>query len=605
MNDFKGQGLSLLFSFTVVLAMAGFASVLSAQPNRQGADNKTFEQRRDAWLSQVPSPSGSIPMVDQRNYLFSWLDTGVYNSVVSEAIEHFIHGYWLDDIRAQHGYAAMLLLQYGSRGSGIISSSDESTIKSKYSEWISESSTFGDLNPNKQVYAMVGVYLYTSAFDKNLKFPIYGYSTSVNKPVPSYYNNHWPSFSYNGRSYKFGDGPYNARQLAKDWLEWVMDGQYVRKSSPRGNREFDSIVYARAYPGAMSLLAALADDPKLRTKAKMCADLAHLDAVLDFSANAWGGTMGRNDYRKNSRSPIYPFHHYWGMGDQLDGQEEKWNVTVNYHVDYSLPDAIIDAGVLTDEPDSYWHFHKEYNEGLLNAEGMGKWNFVTPFYNLGSNVGQGRQGWQLSVGGNGRKGFIRLWVNERTSEPAPDQETNYLGMRGCQFRNALFADVRSAPNLWEQTNRASWDVVESDGKWQFRKLGRVMVAVGLGSESASVEVAVAGIDYPDWGTFQNAIKNKAALTDDSYTTSKGVKIGKDDHAGLNSPGDVRFPFPRMETIDHRGNKIVSWNNNVMTVTRHGKTAVYNFNNWTYSEDQTDVDTTPPDAPAGIRIQTSN
>ncbi|MFQ5649567.1 MAG: hypothetical protein ACE5IY_06460 [bacterium] len=587
-------------SLILLVVVVQMDSPLGAQPNRLGADNKTFEERRDEWLARVPSPSSSIEMIDRRNYLFSWLDTGVYNGTVSETIDHFIHAYWLDDIRAQHGYAVMIPLKYGSKGTGVISSGDESNVKSKYEQWISSSSTFGDLNPNKQVFAMVGVYLYTSEYDKDLEFPIYGYSTSVNKPVPKFYRNHWPSFRYNGHSYKFGRGPYNARQLAKDWLEQVMDGWYVRKSSPRGNREFDSIVYSRAYPGAMALLADLADDPKLRRKAKMCADLSHLDSVLDFSANAWGGTMGRNDYRKNSRPPIYPFHHYWGMGDKLDGDEEKWNVTVNYHVDYDLPDVIIDAGVLEDEPEDYWHFHKEYNEGLLNREGKGKWNWVTRFYTLGSNVGQARQGWQLSVKGKGRTGFIRLWVNERANKPAPDQETNYLGLRGCQFRNALFADIRSGPNLWEQTNDASWDIRESDGTWQFRKLGRIMVAVGMGTSSASVEVAIAGLDYPGWAEFKNAIKHNAILTEDSYTTSRGVKIGKKDFCGLMVPGDCDFPFPRMETIDHKGRKIVTWKNNVMAVSRHGKTRIYNFNNWTVSDDGGEVDLTSPLPPSGIK-----
>ncbi len=593
-------------SVNVVLAATLLTAASSmAQPNGLGADGKTFEQRRDDWQAQVPSPSGSISMVDRRNYLFTWLDAGDLDGVVSETIENFTRGYWLNDIRAQHGFAAALLLKYGSKGRGVLGAGDEDNITSKYDDWISSSGTFGDLNPNKQVFAMVGVYLYTTNFDRNLKFPNFGYPVTLNPPVPGHYKNHWPSFSYNGHSYEYGGGPYNARQLAKDWLEWVMDGQYVRKRSPRGNREFDSIVYARAYPAAMAILADLADDPKLARKAKMCADLAHLDAVLDFSANAWGGAMGRNDYRKNSRSPIYPFHHFWGMGDNLDGDEEKWNVTANYYLDYRVPDVAVDAGVLEDEPDDYWHFHQEYNEGYLNGEGKGKWNWVTKFYNLGSNVGQPRNGWQLSVKGRGRTGFIRLWVNERATEPDDNQETNYIGSKGNQFRNALFANIGSGPKLWETTTDASWEIVDKDGIWSFRKLGRVMVAVGIGASTASVEVAISGVDYPDWNAFKQAIKQNALLTADSYTTSRGAVIGKKDYCGLNEPGDIDFPFPRIQTVDHRGNSIVSWQNNVMTVARHGKKIVYNFNNWTYSEDDSEGDFDAPQVPVGVKVRSAD
>ncbi len=578
---------------------------LFAQSSGIGADGKSLEIRKQEWLSSLPSPGQSLPMWERHSYLLSWLYTNQYNSVVSETIHDMVDAYWMNGQRLQHAYAANILISFGSRGNGLISVTDEEKIHERYERFIARSDIFSDLNPNKQIAAMAGVYLYTKAFDRQATVPIYGYAQSVNSPVPGFYKNQWPSFDYNGHSYEFGGGPYNAEQMALDWLEWIIDGWFVRKISPRGNREFDSIVYSRAYPAVMALLAEMAPDASLRKKAKMVTDLFHVDAVMDYSANAWGGTMGRNDYSKNSRAPIYPFHHYFGMGDVLDGGEGKWGVTATYFLDYKPSNVIVDVGVLDDEPDNYWHLHKEYNEGLLNNEDMGKWNFVTKFYNLGSNVGQPQQGWQLSVKGNGRTGFIRLWLNGSASEPPANQEVNYLGDKGRQFRNALFAPIGSKPYLWEQKNRAAWEAEDRQGVWEFKKLGKVMVAIGKVEEAASVEVAISGVDYSNFSEFKSAINNNASLTNEAYITSRGDKIGKTDYCGINRPGDIGFPFKRIETVDYRGSKIVSWKNNVMTVARHGQSATYNFNTWTYSEDITNSDSSPPSIPQGVEVSTSN
>jgi len=581
-----------------------FLSVLAvdlyAQRNGVGADGLTFEQRKQQWMNSLPSPSSGMDFDERLKYLFSWLEAGVYNDAVSEAIRQFVGEYWYQHIRSQHGYAAMILLKYGDRGTNLISDADEQVIKDKYMNWIEHSDLFTNRNPNKQVYAMVGVYLFTHYYDDSLVFPIYGYSESTTN-VDDSYRNSWPEFSYNGRTYRFGGGPYDAHQLARDYLLYVMDGWYVAKSSPKGQREFDSLEYTYAFPGAMALLTQLApgSDQTIKTRSKMATDVILLDSVLDYSANSWGGTLGRMDYWLMGRAPIFPFHHWWGMGDKLDGGTAKWNITINYHVGYVPPDVIVDVGVLDDEPDNYWHFHKEYNEWLLHNPGYGKWNFVTKHYNLGSNVGPFKRGWQLNVKGPGRTGFIRLWINEDSAEPASNYEGSYLGSYGHQYRNALFADIGATPHLWEKRNGAQWDIQESDGGWLFKKLGKSMVAIRMAATTAAVEVAIEGVDYPSWTEFKNAVKNNAVLTDSYFITSRQDRIDNNDRCGLNQPGDCSFPFERMETVDHRGNMIVSWNNNVMTVSRHGETATYNFNNWTFQEAPATPDFNPPEPPNGV------
>lgn len=584
---------SLIVAFC---AMQAAGIQVYAQGGGVGADGLTFEERRQRWLNNLPSPRSDMSMELRRRYLLSWLEEGVYNDVVSEAIQDFVTGYWLGGIRAQGGFAVMILLKYG----GLISPEDAEAIHDRYLESIQQSEFFTHRNPNKQVYAMVGTYLYTEYFDKSLEFPIYGYPTreNPNSLEPSYENS-WPEFSANGRNYDFGGGPYKAHQLARDWLMWAMDTWYV-KAGGVGPREFDSIDYSRAFVGSMALLWSFtpSSDPKLKRMAKMATDLMLLDSVLDFSANSWGGTMGRADFRWMERSPIFPMHIFWGMGEDAD----RFDVRGHYEIGYVPPEVIIDVGVLKDEPDRYWHFHKEYNGNwLLQNPDFGKWNWVTKYYNMGSNVGAAKQGWQVNVRGPGRRRFIRFWINEDAQEPPLDQEASYLGTHGRQFRNAIFADIGTTPHLWEKKVDVDWDIQESEDGWLFKKLDRSMVAIGLAATSASVEVAIEGVDYESWTDFKQAVKNNARLTTEYYITSRNVKINRNDYCGLNEPGDCRFPFKRMETIDHNGDKIVSWNNGVMTVTRHGRTMVYDFNNWTYRSESEPPDTQAPAPPTGVKV----
>ncbi|MFQ5706552.1 MAG: hypothetical protein ACE5HO_03835 [bacterium] len=598
------------FTFPQFWIVVGTASLffmgdveLPGQSFSVGADGRTYVQRRQDWLESLPAPNSAMTMEKRREYLFGWLEKGVYDTVVAEAIDHWLGDYWFKGIRAQHGYAVFMLLKYGNRGTKILSTAQQETIHSNYLELIEKSGAFGDLNPNKQIYAMVGVYLYTKYFDSTLSFPVYGHPVSVTSPIPDFYRNSWPDFRYNGRSYTFDSGPYDANQLSKDWIENTLDSWYVGKKSPRGNREFDSIDYHRAFPGAMALLWSLLDDgDPLKDKAKMAGDLMLLDAIMDIgNANAWGSTVGRGDYTFTARNPIFPTYIYWGAAEDVT----RFDVKALYIVNYVPPPLLVDVGVLTDERDDYWHFHMENNgHQLLSDPRFGKWDFVTKNYNIGSNVGSRNSGWQVVVRGRKKESFIRFWINADPVAPPSTKETGYLGLRGRQYRNAIFADIGSQPYYWERKSDANWDLDETQGGWTFRKLGLTMVALKLGMVSAAVELATEGVDYATWSVFKNAIKSNALLADDYYRTSRGTKISSNDYCGLDSPGDCNFPFKRMETIDNQGNKIVSWNNNIMTVTRHGQTAIYDFNNWTFNENYQDAVPGPPAAPVGVTVKSS-
>lgn len=574
---YAGIVLSMLFGAAQGFAgqSNSFTTLTAAQSGAVGADGKTFQQRRSAWLNSLPAPTSSIDMSTRHEYFFGWLEKGIYNSTVSETIKDFVGtSFWLRGPRAPAAYAAALLLRYGTQGTGIISSSDEKTIKDRYQKTIETSNLFGHLNNNKGILAMVGVYLYTSYFDKSIRVPIYGYPEYLDPDPPSYYRPHWKNFSYNGNSYEYGKGPYNAFELSRDWLMWRMDGWFVRKSSPYGNRESDSINYARHFPHALMILAQFAPENSMRQRAEMTADIALLDFLMDFSANSQGGTIGRTDYRHMDRTPQFPLQVFWGLSTN---ENAKWDIAALYSLNYQPSDLIVSLGNFSED----WRFHMEYNERLNNNPGMGKWNYLTALYNMGGSVGQAKQGWSVNVKGPGTSGFIRFFINSNSAEPDNKQETNYQGESGWQYKNAMFVNVGKAPYYWEFKNNASWDDQSSESGWQFKRLGNVYVAIRMGSKAASVELAQKGVDYASYGAFKDAVKKNASLTYNSYTTSKGVTIGKTDYCGLYSPGDCSFPFDPYETESSAG-KLIDWKNDVMTVTKNGLSCVYNFNNWTTS-----------------------
>ena len=569
--------LAILLSGVRTFASQGRESstaLAPAQASVTGGDGKTFQQRRTEWLNSLPAPTSSIDEDTRNEYFFGWLEKGIYNNVVSETINKFVGtNFWLYGPRAPAAYAAALLLRYGENGTGIISSSDEKAIKNRYENTIETSSMFGHLNPNKELLVMVGVYLYTSYYDSNITVPIYGYPTHLTDP-PSYFQSHWKSFSYNGNSYQYGGGPYNALELSRDWLMWRTEGWFARNTSPYGNREFDSINYHRHFPDALMILAQFAPESSVRSRAKMAADVTLLDFLMDFSANSQGGTIGRTDYKHMDRTPQFPLDVFWGISSNEDA---KWDIAALYSLNYEPSDLIVSLGNF----DEGWRFHEEYNQRLNHNEGTGKWNFLTPLYNIGSSAGYPKQGWNVNIKGPGRTGFIRFFINSDSVAPNDKQEDNYQGERGNQFRNAIFANIGKTPHYWEFKNSADWDAESSESGWQFKRLGDVFAAIRLGSRPASVELAQQGVDYGSYSAFKDAVKQNASLSDSSYTTSKGVTIGKNDLCGLDSPGDCTFPFDGLETRSSHG-KLIDWSNEVMTLSKDGLTCAYNFNNWTYS-----------------------
>jgi hypothetical protein len=504
-------------------------------------------------------------------------------------INWFVGGsYWIDrGPKQQRGYAMMIPLKYsgdspyqGPNKADVISREAYRKVLERYRErMIGEGDVFTVGQPNKELASAIGVYLYTAYYDQGIQFERFG---CIDEDGNRCIGTHFKSFSYprskggSGQEFTFGEGPYNAHTLMRDWLMYRMDGWFARSGPPYGNREFDSNNYHRHFPHMLMLLAEFAPEEDIRVRAKMSADIALLDALMDFSANSWGGTLGRTDYKHMDRSPVFPHRALWGIsGDE--GGADKWDISAVYAVDHAPTPLLVALSRFEED----WRFHREYNEQLNHAPGKGKWTYLTPNYNLGSSVGRARQGWTASVRGPGDTAFIRFFINDLETPPPDKQETSYQGDKGYQFRNAMFVNLGTTPHYWEFRSGVNWDEETSESGWTFKRLGSVFVALRLGPSTAAVELAEKGVDYPSFSAFKEAVKGNASLRQHSFTTSKGVVIGKDDPCGVDSPGDCQFPFNPMETDSSHG-KLIDWQDGVMTVSKDGLSCGYDFDRWTYA-----------------------
>lgn len=586
-----------------------------------GGDGLTFEQRRQQWLNSMPDPDAFAIVkssgaekeaeLDYRveNYLFGWLENCATKSswankcrgdVLTQMIEWFVStNYWIDKgPKQQRGYAMMIPLKYygsspysGGGKADVISVNAYDAVLDRFRDrMIGEGGVFEVGQPNKELASVVGVYLYTSHYDQNILFDQFGCLDSDGNAC---LGTHFKTFSYpkskggTGKEYIFGEGPYNAHDLMRDWLMYRLDGWFVRSSSPYGNREFDSNNYHRHFINMLMLLAEFAPENDIRTRANMTTDIAILDALMDFSANGWGGTIGRTDYKHMGRSPVVPHRVLFGIsGDE--GGDDKWDISAGYAVNHA-PSNLLLALSRFDED---WRFHMEYNQRLNNAEGKGKWNYLTNDYNMGSSVGQRNQGWNVVMRGPGDTSFIRFFINADSTAPADNKETSYQGDKGYQFRNAMFVNLGNRPYYWEFRAGADWDETTSQGGWEFKKLGSTFVAIRLGSSTAAVELAQAGVDYSSFAAFKNAVISNADLTSTSFTTSKGITIDKNDPCGLISPGDCNFPFDPLETESSDG-KLIDWENGVMTLSKDGLYCKYDFISWSLTGNSCGENSTVP------------
>ncbi len=560
------------------------------------------------WLEKIKAGE-----LDAENTYF--VDVDDKSKPIEEIIHNIIRGWgslWFDpDYYAPYGawkYAEWtsctsliwILLKYND----VIREGDYEFVEQLYDAFIRDRD-YSLGSENAQIHEMVGRYIW-SQYQQDAMSQ-YSYDPPLTK--------HVFTFTWEGRTYHPGSA-YYTYELSRDWIyhrmrSWVL----------YGNAELDSPNYTWVFIHTFITLYQFAEDPVMKQRAKMMVDFILLESVLDFSANQWGGAMGRT-YESTTRWGVSRF--YWDCFWHAirPSHEPVYNILFS---SYRLPDVIYDIGDLSDEPDNYFHINKEYNASIVYSPGTGKWNYVTKFYNLGGRLGSG---WQLCVksedeGPNGRSVPFRMWINtkksgEDVSHPVEYESYMITGEFGYQYKNAIF--VRGQ-NLHYALGPNQWDEDVTIENWRFFKEGRTMVAVHIRYDdndlgAGVMEVAIEGVDYQSFDEFKWAVLGNANLDYIFFTTSRGDVITYDLIQGLGDYSSIvkrvgetefepvwDFPFPRIETVDHHGNTIVRWEGpTTMVLSKHGQQMTYDFENWTVTTTEAPPDITPPAAPVGVTVE---
>jgi len=413
-----------------------------------------------------------------------------------------------------------------------------------------------------------------------------------------------PTFTWDGVTYVPGS-VYNSEQIARAWFYWKFNELLVH-----GDEELDS-EYTKAIIMSLYNLYDFCLDPELKNATKMMLDFLLVDSIMDVGGcGLHGGNIGRT-YSGSVLTGHPQIYHwiYWGVGPN-PGSNRRGQFFDAYVSTYRLPELIEDIGILDDEPDNYWHINLENNYAGYCPKNLGSWTYVTKYYNLGGSAWQ----WMLNVKATGpHEDGIRLWVNDLVDGEACSNGECYLalGSWGFQYKNCMFIKSMDTPILHMTSSIGTFDIDQTDGGWRFFKEDKVAVALRLLYGGSYLEVAIMGVDYPDFWSFKDAIIHNAHRLPNEvgHTTSRGDKITelidpetKISHALYNGEHVWDFPFKRIETEAYNGTKIVDWSKNdkVLTVQWHNVQAVYDFINWTYSYNQNE-DVVSPNPPQGVTV----
>lgn len=577
----------------MIIFLGGLWNGLFAQfdgPTIDARQRAYIEDDGRYWLDRYGSDKGCY-----RQCIFAWLENNNHQNddKIVEEIDLLMSPGDTDD-RWENGWivqshpAKVVLLRVLLGYTDVLNGIDPQLaikIRDFYSEGVKKQDFF-HANPNGQVRGNVAMYLFAENYEPDIE---------VTYPNNWDANDIYPVFSYNGTTYSNGN-KYRALDLCGDWLQWTFDdwtSQYCK------NQEFASVNYTRMFVDALALLYDFTQDQQMKRKAKMMLDFLLLDAVLNYSANHWGGPHKRmyiHSYWDGYDSFYWQF--FWGLRRPAGDNRTLADVFVT---NYRPSPVIEDIGVLSDENDDYYHITR-FSNLAFNTREHGSYCYVTKYYNLGTGFN-----WQLNIYSDDGSGTLQgkpfmLWINEKPysdpndpfSRPPGTSEYYDGGDGGYQHRNAMLVVPNGRPYLHISIGSNSFDEKSTEDGWQFYREGKVAIAIQMSSTCAGLEVATIGVDYNSYQEFKSAIKNNARLEVNKFSTSNGIVITPDYVDGT-------YPFDRLEATDNRNNQIVQWNNRVMTVRKHGKTVVYDFNNWRYYEDPTSWDLTPPDPPQGVNV----
>lgn len=546
----------------------------------------TFEQRIQDYMNDVLYGEWGKKEPYQRNSLWAYFMRSGENSAEEKERIHIIVramvlGYeavmpelgnddtvgFFKSIHMDNALIYRVLLQFRER---ITQEDYDWVVEQIRKQVINDNCWLIGCNGNSRIQQLVGLYLYGEQFDRN---------ASITFWRSEYMGDQWVNFSYEGRSYQLGlSNHYNAYQFAKDYLQytfdlWVNTRNYLTNKGPVEYWEFDS-GYSHAYLTALAVLYDLAQDPIIKQKAKMALDLWILDYFLDYSPIQHGGGEGR------AMNPWRDCLDYILLGVPR-GMHPAYPSRDFFTTTYRMPEIVEDLVDLSDEPDSYFHIHREYNP-RLHEPGKGKKTFVTKYCTLGGGC---TWDWELNLGT-----LAPLWrtITLTINDMEFDTEGWWDGGQFFQYRNFLSA---KGANL-NCSDYSYFEKDENQGDWRFLKLGKAMVAINGG-----VEVCIEGADYATFEEFKQSVLTNASP---GSMTSKRINVTVDENTYIvyaNGIPDDEFPYKRMETVDNNGNVLVDWNNNQLFLSKHGRTSVYDFNNWTWFDGS--PDDVPPNEPNNL------
>lgn len=598
----------------------------------------TFEQRKQAWLNRDgASLDGSFDdrVFFGRPYLFAWLEKNKY---ISE--KHPVLGSVHDQLVDMYPEASKagcrtglhisrIFYQYGHilKDASYPYPNDWQDIKNLLSFDVSHDNHLNTRSwlKSTQPQRTVTAFLHTLEYDRE---------ATMMWPTGSFDDIQFTS-SYTNTTYHPGNY-YNTFELSRDWLFHALDTW-----AKQGSSELDGNYMGLAIHSLM-LLHDFADRPlerligrpdpdgeEMKKRAKMVLDLLLLDQAMDFSANHHGGSFGRI-YRYNITHALLRSLYYAYFGVDKGGTCDDGDAYVSR---YRLPGLIENLTTLWDEPTSYWHIHQENN--MVNSDpAYGKWTFVTKYFNLGGSGNDGNR-WQLTIYSEDSNGSrngqpFRLWIDECDNTADPDELLNEYTTMGSgrmfQFQNMAFFKFWEDAHVHVCQDGNSFDIGQDqlkpaskyaqdyfiDSGWNFFRETDVAIALRIDMDrTAAMEVVIidptvnAELCYPSFQDFKNAVNNNCELNANYFRTSRGHVIESNENGGkVNGQPIWNFPFRRMETIDYRGKKLISWNNNVMTISKNNKTLVYDFNNWEIRDYKDSGDVIPPAPPINLFITPS-
>jgi hypothetical protein len=555
------QRMTLITTFFFLIVASAFAS--------------TFEERKQIFIQQVANLDGYEEY--QRHSLWAYLlkegaNTAEEKNRIHLIIRSMVLGYdsvipelgydddtvgWYKSIHMDNALIYRVLLQFRDR----ITQEDYNWALARLQESIQDNAFLIGCNGNQRLMQLVGLYLYGERLDRNATIQYYR---------AAYMGDQWDNFVYEGRSYVIGSGNrYNAYQFAKDYLQytfnrWLHTTNYVSSKGPDEYWEFDS-GYSHSYITGLAILYDLALDPEIKQKARMMLDFYILDYFLDYSALDHGGAEGR------SASPgRYNFE--WILFGFERPMHPAYPSRDFFTSSYTIPAIIQDIIDLSDEPDDYFHVHHEYNP-RLHDPGFGKETFVTKYFNLGGAISWG---WELNV--LCQKANL-LTLTLAVSDNPPEDTYWFRGGQHTQYRNLI--DSQGAylnANGWQY-----FDKNESSRGWRFLKLGKTLIAI----KDGWLEVYVEGVDFNSYAEFKAAVLANSSA---GQKSAKGVYINQE-------LAKQTVPFKRLETSDNQGNILVDFDQDVLTLSKHGRIRRYDFNSWEiYDSDQ---DVVPPNSPAHL------